>query len=564
MAKRFATMFFIMIGVVVFLLSAYILVLFLAPGASVFGIKYIMVNTHAVNTGKVRITETFRQKYGDTNFSGSIIVNSSEVPVIVEFTESGYEYYYQYYDNYSGITKSSIQDPSIVVERDNDGNAVFTVKSYESFIFQNGNSQRFIKLFIPLANISVSDYAGKQQFIYGDADPGAEGKYSTDLIINSVKADVQFYKSDADRAPAFDLLKIKTTGNVIYNGTHVKAMTFEFETNKTIKVSSSRVNIVDAKNYTLVSTSGRILAERELSGNLSAETKNGNIIINKCANLKVRTDLGDIVSCFKERGIQISGVVDIVTNAGSVEIDSILGTGQNNIKTGSGSVVIRKINNGTIATHRGSVTIKSVNNVVISTNMGSVDIEEALTSVDVTTKRGKIQLGAEGMVLNSPKANSYLGDVSIIDASGTVFISTIESDINFVNKNSDNIEINAGGKLTAKNLKGLITMTLSGESYLEFSNISNATKLLLNDSCKFVKIDALSVVRSKLNYMIVGKPASIYESNNAGYATYSLIDSKNYLTNDNKSGILFEVIGISAEGNASAKVDVYFNKSNEY
>ena len=148
MAKRFATMFFIMIGVVVFLLSAFLLVLFLAPGMPVFGIKYITINTHGVNTGKVRIIDTFQRKYGNTTFSGSIVVNSQEVPVIVEFAASGQDYFYQYYDNYSGITTSTIQDPSIEITRDAQGNAVFNVSSYETYVFQNANSSRYIKLFI--------------------------------------------------------------------------------------------------------------------------------------------------------------------------------------------------------------------------------------------------------------------------------------------------------------------------------------------------------------------------------------------------------------------------------
>jgi len=564
MAKRFATMFFIMIGVVVFLLSAFLMVLFLAPGVQIFGIKYISVNTHGVNTGKVRIVDKFQELYGTSAFSGSVVINSDEVPVIVEFSESGQDYYYQYYDNYSGITNSTFDDPSISIVRDANGNAILTVNSFETFVFQNANSTRYLKLYVPLANISVNDGAGKQQYIYGSADPGASLRYTKNLTINSENAEISFYKNDASRAPAFNNVSIKTTGNIHYNNVHIKAMNFKFETDDTILVSSSLYTIVDAQSYDLNSTNGKVICQRELSGNLTATTKNGNIEVNRCKNLTINTELGDVVSCYDNRGIEIRGIVDIKTNAGSISISSIAGTGQNKIETGSGSVEIDKILNGTITTHRGAVALKSVNNITISTNMGNISVEEVLDSIDVSTKRGKIEIGAESMTVANVKASSTLGKVSVIDASGTVYIDTVSSDINFVNKNSQNIQIYAGGKLNAQNLKGIVSISAAETANLEFDTISNDTKVLLKESCSYVKIEATSVSRNELNYFVYGNPASIYESNNTGYATFSLFDSEKYLYNENVGKIKFEVIGDTKTGATTAVVDIYFDSSTDY
>ena len=564
MAKRFASMFFIMVGVVVFLLASFFMVLLIAPGFNIFGIKYIVINTHGLNTGKVKITDVFKQKYGNGDFSGSVIVNSTEVPVIVEFAEAGQDYYYQYYDNYSGITKSTFDDPSILVERDENGNAVLTVKSFESFIFQNANSTRYIKLFIPLADISVTQYPGKQQYIYGESDPGAANKYQTNLEINCNTASVTFYNYDKTRAPAFNLLKIKTTGIVNYNGNQIKAMTFDFETNKTIRLGSSVVSIADAKNYNFKTSSGNIIAERELLGDLFASTINGTISLNRCNNFTAKTELGNIVSCFDNRGIRVSGIVDIDSKAGNIDIEQILGQGQNKIKTGSGNIKIETIKNGEIQTHRGSVDIKSVNNMIISTNMGSVSIEEALESIEVTTKRGKIRLGGEGMILNSPKAISHLGKIEIIDAIGEVYLETISSDVKFINKNSQNIKIISGGDLDAQNLKGIVDVTVCKTAYLEFDSISQETKVLMKQECSYVKIDALNTKRTSLYYLIAGKPANLYESNNTGYQTFSLIETKNFISNTNLNGIKFEVLGDSQDGNSNSKVDIYFDKSSNF
>lgn len=561
MAKRFATMFFIMIGVVIFLLSAFLLVLFLAPGVSVFGIKYISINTHGVNTGKIKITSTFNQKYGNTNFSGTVIINSSEVPVYVDFAEAGRDYYYEYYDNYSGITKSTFEDPSIIVERNDNGDAVLTVKSFETFAFENANSKRYVKVYIPLANISVSDYAGKEQYIYGDSDPGEQNKYQTSLIINAGAAPVSFSKSDSDRAPAFKRVAISTTNNISYNGCHIKAMTFAFETNKSIRITAGLTSNVDAKSYELVSNSGNILVNREVKGDLSAKTRNGNIQLFRCNNLSIDTELGDVYSCIENMKIEVKGIVNIKTTAGSITINKILGDGQNKIETGSGSVSINSMKNGTVSTHRGSVNIKSVNDVVISSNMGNISVEEVLKSIDVSTKRGKVMLGGEGMILKSPKVSSHLGKIKVINASEKVYIETISSDIEFVNGDSTDIEIHAGGKLAASNLKGLINMSLNETADLEFDDISKTTKILLKDGCSYVNINALNTVKDDLYYLLYGNPVSIYEANNTGYATYSLFGSKEYFIGENTDGVIFEILGDNQTGASSAKVDIYFNKS---
>lgn len=561
MAKRFATMFFIMIGVVIFLLSAFLLVLFLAPGFSLFGIKYITINTHGINTGKVKIIGAFNQIYGNDAFSGSIIINSNEVPVYVDFAAAGQDYYYEYYDNYSGITKSTIEDPKLLVERNENGDAVLTVQSFETFAFENANSSRYVKVYIPLANISVSDYAGKEQYLYGDSDPGERNKYQTNLIINAGSAPVEFSKSDKDRAPAFDRVEIKTTDSVKYNGCHIKAMTFAFESNKSIRITAGLTANIDAKSYELVSTSGNILVNREVKGDLVAKTKNGSIRFFSCNNANIYTELGDIYSCLDNRDIEILGTAKIKTTAGSITIDKILGDGQNRIETGSGSVMIDSLKNGTILTHRGSVNIRSVNDVIISSNMGNITIEEVLKSIDVSTKRGKITLGGKGMILKSPKVSSHLGKITVINASEKVYIESISSDIEFVNGDSNNIEIHAGGKLKAENLKGIINISLNESAELEFDDISNSTKILTKENCTHINIMAINTYKDDLYYLLYGNPVSIYEANNTGYATYSLFGSKDYFVGDNKNGIKFEILGDNQTGVSSAKVDIYFNKS---
>lgn len=563
MAKRFATMFFIMIGVVIFLLSTFLLVLLLIPGVSIFGIKYITLGTHVKNSGKVLIDNELASIYGTGNFSKSLIINSSEVPVYIEFADAGTGYYYQYYDNYSGITKSSFDDPSIKIEKNENGDVVLTVNSFESFIFENANSQRFLKVYIPLANIAVDDYDGKKQYLYGSDDLGASLKYATNLTINAGSADVNFSTGDSNRAPAFNNLTINTTGKLNLNSTHIKAMSYYYSTDDTIRVYYSYNSFVDAKNYYLNSAKGKIVFQKNVVGTISAETKNGDILLMNCDKLIAKTDIGDVKKVNEYLNLTISQV-DIVTNTGHVELDEITGSEKSSIKTSGGSVKIDSMLDGTVETHRGSITIGSVRNIIASSEIGKIDIDQVLSSAEINNNRGKILIGEDDMVVSNIKISSNIGDISVLNTSGTVYIDSIKSDIYFENKSSSDIQILAGKKLTAKNLKGNINISLSGESYLEFDNISDNTKILLNDACNYVKIDALSTIRTNLNYLVYGNPASIYESNNTGYATFSLIESDNYLINSKTNAINFEVIGNSKTGAANAKVDIYFDRSPNY
>ncbi len=550
MAKRFATVFFIMIGVVVFLLSAYLMVLFLVPGAQIFGLKYITTDTHVVKEGGILSTAP-----------KTITINSSEVPVFVEFAENDQRYRYEYYDNYSGVTKSTIQDPSVDVDYV-DGDVVFTINSFESYLFQNNNSNRFFKILIPLSRISVTEYDGKPQNTYGDDDQyGAQYKYKTNLVINSNKSMVFFQTSDKDRTPAFDTLSVKTTGKITY-GCHVKAMTYKLETNSSIYVTSSYKDIVNAKNYDLVANSGKVLVSRVVEGDLTAKTKNGNIEFYSCKNLVATTDLGDVKCSVDGREAMVYGTANINTNAGNIKLDRIYDENNESfVKTGSGSVEINMLNDAKIYTHRGSVKINTLRKANIETNTGNIKVETAGSSINVVSKRGKVELGAEGMVLKNPTVKNNLGKVKIVNASGIVKVETISGDVEFVNGSSQNINIVAGGKLNATKLKGRVYVNASESVNLQFDSISNDVTLLLEDSCKSVYIDATNTLRSSINYNLYGSPATIYES--TGYSTFSLIKTGTNIVSDRvvQSNANLYISGDNDDYVSKAKIEVYFARS---
>ena len=248
----------------------------------------------------------------------------------------------------------------------------------------------------------------------------------------------------------------------------------------------------DSKADILESVKGQVSVQKPVVGNLDITVYNTGIKLISCSNLKARTDFGDI-KCFKtDSKIQVAGIVDIETKAGSVNLGDVLGVGENKISTGSGSVVIDKILNGKITTKSGNVSITSVNNVEIVTNMGKVVVEEALSALKVTTKRSKIVLGGNGMIMNNVTAFSRIGDVTLLSASGKVNIQTISSDVSITNADSADLTVDCGGELVATGLKGLVNIKVAEDCSLKFTEVSNNVTIAAGDDCKKVKIEALS------------------------------------------------------------------------
>ena len=81
MGKRLASIFLITLGVAIAGVIVFSLILFLAPGLSVFGIKYIAAGTHRVSDSFVLAEEV-----GTANFV-SVRIESEQVPVSVVFTQ---------------------------------------------------------------------------------------------------------------------------------------------------------------------------------------------------------------------------------------------------------------------------------------------------------------------------------------------------------------------------------------------------------------------------------------------------------------------------------------------
>lgn len=532
MAKRFAISCFIVLGVCIFLIAGMTLVMFLAPGFSVFGIKYIASNTHVINK-----KYTLVQEIG--SFSGSIIVETHEIPVKVYFTEE-WDYRIEYYDNFNGITSSKIEDPSITISRAADGSAKISIKEYRRFLYESSSSQRYLKIFVPLASVS-----------------GSSSDYKTNLIFYAGASDVSFSKimnSDL-RIPAFNMIRVETSGKVNFN-TPVNAKTYRYLTNSSIKFGADTTKGINASNYILHSKRGSITINRAVQGDVTATTDAGDIKLLSCKNLTATTGYGTVHSAGKEKVI-VNGLANINTKAGNVYLGKVLGAGENEINTRSGEVKIDKIIDGTVKTTRGAIEIKSVGNVVIKTNIGRVQVEEVLESIDINSRRGNVYLGGKNMTVNNPTVYATLGRVYVYSASQTVDLKTVSGNIEFTNDNSEDITIVCGGKLKATNLRGEIEITAHDNVNLEFDDITDDVTITLKDTVKSVKIEALDNAYDEIRYLIRGKNVVRYGDNGAG--SFTIREKSDVLSNSASvtSGPLLKVTG------KYAKISLYMqNESN--
>ena len=534
MAKKLSIIFFIVIGVIIFAMATFCLILFLAPGLSVFGLKYIRSDVHLINTGRFAVADT--KDFASVGaFDGDLIVEANEVPINVYYTQ-GYEYYFEYYDNFSGFTNSKFDDPSIAVYKDANGDAVIKVQEYHK-IFETSSSKRYLNIYVPI--------------VYTSND----NAYSKDLTIKTKSSFVNFaYETNGDekfedtRIPSHKNLNIETTSGKVKYYLPVYAKTYNLVTNNSVKLKCDPTIEIYATNYKIESKKGNVTFLGNVAGDIEATTKNGSVSLINCKNLIATTSFGNIKTSNKEVPVEINGIVKLNTKAGDIVIDKIKGNGENIINTGSGSVSISSVQDIVVKTTRGSVTIDSLNNGKIETNVGKVTVSEALSSINVSTKRGNIILGAEGLTINNPTVFSRLGKVNVRSSSGKVNISTISGKIDYTNTNSADITIVSGGSLKAEKLTGVVTINASKDIDISFSKITNTTKIVLADSCYNAIISANNNTSFDTRFYFKSANVIRYEDQAKVKESNSIIN--NSITTD---------AYISVEG-TNATIHAYFKK----
>lgn len=495
MAKRLSIVFFVVLATCIFIVSGFFLVLLISPGLSVFGIKYIAPGTHQFS-----ISKSIADFEGIDNFNGSITVETYEMPIEVIFTgdqSTLSNFKITVYDNFNGLTNSTFDDTSLSVTKNSNGSVNIKVNEFRSFIYETSSSQRYVKLYLPLAYISRT-------------------KVNLSLITSKGKIEIYKNSSAAEASIAqFSNFSIRTNGS-INQRVEINAEVFELYTKNSIKIYNDPQSNVFANNYNLTSLNGSIELGRNVSGKVSTTTGSGNIKLLSCGDLKVNTSYGNLSCIDSASEIQVKGNVDINSKAGNVTIGSITGDGESKIVTTSGNVTILKsMLNGSISTSSGKVTVGSAKNIKIQTNIGKVSVDSVTEAIDVSTKRGDIRLGGYGLVIRNPKVFTRLGKIEVNSSEGKADIQSLSNSIYFKNTNCSEILINSGGKLVAENLAGKVTINASSDINISFLSISAQTEINLDSAVQTAKIYAPnnSADTASTKYYIEGKSVTVYERN---------------------------------------------------
>lgn len=531
MAKRLATIFFISIGIILACMVVFAMVLFLAPGLSVFGLKYIASGTHVVN-------DTCYLSEKIEGFNGSIRVEVEDIDVQVVFTQS-YAYQIEYHDNYNGLTNSKFDDPTITYSKDADGTAVVKITSFKKFLFENKNSNRYVRVLIPSTVI------------------GASEEWQTDFTVISKTSNVSFRDEVNDNyTPRFKNIKIETSGKV-NSSTAVYAQNYSLKTINVINIGDDEITNINATNYILESTGGKIVVDRNVAGDITAKTRNAKIRVLSCDNLTANSGFGDVYSSKEDTGVVVYGTANITTTAGAVKLDSILGeTGKSIIETKTGNVQINKVYDLDLSTTRGFVKIGSARDLNVSTSSGSIVVNEATSAVTAKSKRGKITLGTEETIIKNPTVEATYGAVKLESTSGKVDVSAEKSNVTLTNSDAGIIKIVCGKNLTADKLTGAVEISVQGDATINFETFTTASTITGTGANSSITVNMLKNYGSSFSYNLEGNDASLYEYNTDDLDShYQIGRSTSLLSPENvKTQPLLKV-------STTGKLVVYYKKS---
>ena len=459
MTKRIiATMVVLLIGLPLLFIAGSALILFLAPGTEIFGIRYIQSGF-----SNYQYSEKLEA------FGGDIYIETQGVPVNIIYSDY-YNARVEFSQHFIGFTRSENEKASISVNVDEKtSNLIIKTHELVKFIYAQETEDTYnFNIVLPYAL-----YRGRSIYI--------KSEKSTVKVIGN--ADVDEFSLETE-----ELLTIDGS---------IKANKFKYHTEKYINIDDKII----CNNLDLKSTGSGISVQHAITGNLVAETNSGEIRFVSCKNFTAKTTSGSIKS-YGEGLNSVQQAVSIESRSGSIQLGQVNTANANVecvIKSRTSSVSISSMQDGEIITERGSVYIDSARNVVINANFGNVVVNKASEGIVVNGYKGSVTLGENGTVMN-PKVTTNTGAIEVKNASGIVDIKASYGKVDFENKDSSNIKIYAEKDLNATGLKGSVEIYSNGDVNLTFANISDNVLIETGSKSDSVVIDATCIAINRVNY----------------------------------------------------------------
>lgn len=401
-------------GVLGILLGACLLVfigmgvfLMLAPGTKLFGVQYIKPSS----TTSANVTK----EYSDV-VNGGISIETYGVPINIEYTTSG-SFSFEFIQKFNGFTRSKIDQPTLSVGLDDDGNLFVRTSEFKRFIWGSNANGYVLNCKIPAL-------------------------YKKSLTISSTASNINL-SANADTVGNISNLTIITKGSLKMTGDFVveKLACRDIKQKINIPLSvqlTGDVNIQQNKKSTSIAAN--------IGGKLTFASKGGSLTFNSCAQLEATTKGGSVKSITTETAVYGNAIIS--SGRGSVTLQHVGGDLQ--ITTSRGKIVLGQNQESVKAGCDGKVNLKTTSGkVLIKGNYTATD-----KSVNITTTSGDIRVGESGRIeLNKlTKDQVSIKELVINTKKGKVVVETAEN-VKITGK-TGNVTVANFAKATIKTTSG--------------------------------------------------------------------------------------------------------------
>ncbi len=471
----------LLLSPILFLLIC-IMVLFLAPGVKIFGVRFV-----ANGTSICQRDEQFAMPSGD------IYIKTTDVPITINYIP------YQtvtlkFHQVFNGLTRSNVREADLAIA-ESGGDLHLTTTEITTWLYSNKDKDNyFFELNLP------ANYQGHSLFIESHNSSvtiNGNGRYST----FSVKTSASLKVADS-----------------------ISATNFIYHTSKAIELSQEKVSCTNAD---LSSTSNPITVKYALSGDLKASTNSGDIKFVSCNTLTASTSSGN-VAAYGPGYPSVKNAVKFNSKRGSITLGNV---GENNANSLSeivtnGSVYITKLVDGKITSERGKINIGEMRTGIINSKLGNVTVGSVSSQLVVHGQNGNVDIGNVDVV-NDVWVETTTGKITVRNTVGSVYLHSSSNNVQVTNLSSTKFTLLAGGKLTATDLQGDVIAEANGATVMSFKAVTGDVVLVTHTKCKSVVIDATCVSHDSVGYMLVstkGKAQTVTAGDTV-VAQQSIIDN---------------------------------------
>ena len=381
----------IFLGVIMFTCCALVVIMMLAPGTEIFGIKYISA---AVGKYEEKVVNTFYNK--------DIYIYAYDVPIQVKFDQPG-DIGITYVQNYQGFTKSE-NYPSVELknldgeayDKSLDNAVAIHLNQYQEFVWSNSLKEHYFIL-------NLTSY-----------------KQTNSINIITTNSEVSFSGLQTLRN-----LSLQTNKAITLDAPLTITNELQIKTSSDVIVKDS-IDITG--NVSAEINNGSLTIDPIVYGNVNFKTQGGNLKINSCQNLTVESSSGSIL---KPTGGKIDGNLNFKTTSGNVEIPAIYGD-VNKISSTSGTIKIDNCTGDlTIETNRANATVSYVDDLTFSSTTGNLVTNNVSGNLIASaTLSGDIECG---YVAGNAKIITKEGSVTIKDhIDGNADITTVNGNTQMV------------------------------------------------------------------------------------------------------------------------------------